>query len=110
MKSSKLSLLATVAILFTPVAAFAQDSQVNVQNNSNSAAAIGTGNTIVQDTTQVSDQAQLGIGGYDTPDAQLSIQDNANSAAAIGHGNTVVQDADQYNTQTQVDVGSYLPY
>ena len=112
MKSSKLSLLATVAILFTPVAAFAQDSQVNVQNNSNSAAAVGTGNLIIQDTTQVSDQTQLGIGGYgyDAPDAQVSIQDNANSAAAIGHGNAIVQDADQYNTQTQVDLGGYFPY
>ena len=49
MKSSKLSLLATVAILFTPVAAFAQDSQVSVQGNQNSAAAIGT---------------QLDVGGY----------------------------------------------
>ncbi len=112
MKTSKLSLLATVAILFTPVAAFAQDSQVSVQNNSNSAAAVGTGNLIIQDTTQVSDQTQLGIGGYgyDAPDAQVSIQDNANSAAAIGHGNTIVQDADQYNTQTQIDVDGYLPY
>ncbi len=109
---SKLGLLATVAVLFTPVAAFAQDSQVSVQNNSNSAAAVGTGNFIYQDTTQVSDQTQLGIGGYgyDAPDAQVSIQDNANSAAAIGHGNTIVQDADQYNTQTQVDVDGYLPY
>jgi hypothetical protein len=114
MKSSKLGLLATVAILFTPVAAFAQDSQVSVQGNQNSAAAVGTGNVILQDTNQVSDQTQVGIDGYgygyDAPDAQLSIQDNTNEAAAIGHGNTVVQDADQYNTQTQVDVGGYLPY
>ena len=112
MKTSKLSLLATVAILFTPVAAFAQDSQVSVQNNSNSAAAVGTGNFIYQDTTQVSDQTQLGLDGYgyNAPDAQVSIQDNANSAAAIGHGNTIIQDADQYNTQTQVDVDGYLPY
>ncbi len=112
MKSSKLGLLATVAILFTPVAAFAQDSQVNVQNNSNSAAAVGTGNLILQDTTQVSNQTQLGIGGYgyDAPDAQLSIQGNSNSAAAIGHGNFIRQDATQVNNQTQVDVGGYLPY
>jgi glycerate kinase len=110
MKSSQLSILATVLFAFVPIAAFAQDSQVNVQNNSNSAAAVGTGNLIIQDTTQVSDQTQLGIGGYDTPDAQLSIQDNSNEAAAIGHGNTIVQDVDQYNGQTQVDVGGYLPH
>jgi hypothetical protein len=112
MKSSKLGLLATVAILFTPVAAFAQDAQTSVQSNTNSAAAIGTGNLIYQDANQVSDQTQVGIDGYgyDAPDAQLSIQDNANSGAAVGHGNAVVQGADQYNTQTQVDVGGYLPY
>ncbi len=109
--SLKLGLLA-IAILFTPVAAFAQDSQVSVQNNSNSAAAIGTGNFIYQDTTQVSNQNQLDIGGYgyDAPDAQLSIQNNSNSAAAIGHGNAVIQDTTQINNQTQVDLGSYLPY
>jgi opacity protein-like surface antigen len=112
MKSSKLGLIATVAILFTPVAAFAQDAQTSVQSNTNSAAAIGTGNVILQDANQVSDQTQVGIGGYgyDAPDAQLSIQGNTNEAAAIGHGNAVVQGADQYNTQTQVDVGGYLPY
>ena len=112
MKASKLSILATVAVIFTPVAAFAQDSQVSVQNNSNSAAAIGTGNLVIQDTTQVSNQNQLDLGGYgyDTPDAQVSIQDNSNSAAAIGHGNTIVQDATQVNNQTQVDLGGYLPH
>ena len=42
MKSSKLGILATVAVLFTPVAAGAQDSQTSIQTNSNSAAAVGT--------------------------------------------------------------------
>ncbi len=116
MKASKLSILATVAVLFTPVAAFAQDSQVSVQGNHNSAAAVGNGNFIYQDATQASNQTQIdGLGygygyGYDAPDSQVSIQDNANSAAAIGHGNTIVQDATQLNNQTQVDVGGYLPH
>ena len=114
MKTSKLTILATVAVLFTPVAAFAQDSQLNVQSNSNSAAAIGTGNLVIQDTTQVSNQNQLDFGGYgygyDAPDAQVSIQDNSNSAAAIGNGNTIVQDATQVNNQNQVDLGGYLPH
>ena len=112
MKTSKLTILATVAVLFTPVAAFAQDSQLNVQSNSNSAAAIGTGNLVIQDTTQVSNQNQLDLGGYgyDAPDAQVSIQDNSNSAAAIGNGNTIIQDATQVNNQTQVDLGGYLPH
>ncbi len=114
MKASKLTLLATVAVLFTPIAAFAQDSQVSVQGNSNSAAAVGHGNTIIQDATQASNQTQVdgyGYGyGYDAPDAQLSIQSNSNEAAAIGNGNTIVQDATQLNNQTQVDVGGYLPH
>ena len=111
MKSTKLGLLATVAILFTPVAAFA-DNQMSVQGNHNSAAAVGTGNFILQDTTQVSDQTQLDVGGYgyETPDSQLSIQSNQSEAAAIGHGNTIFQDTDQYSDQTQVDVGGYLPH
>ena len=109
MKASKLGILATVAVLFTPVAAFAQDSQVSVQGNSNSATAVGYGNTIYQDATQASNQTQVdGYGyGYDAPDAQVSIQDNSNSAAAIGNGNTIVQDATQINNQTQVDLGGY---
>ena len=111
MKSSKLTILATVAILFTPVAAFA-DNQMSVQDNSHSAAAVGTNNLVIQDTTQMSDQTQLDIGGYgyESPDAQLSIQSNQSEAAAIGHGNTIYQDTDQYSGQTQVDVDGYLPY
>ncbi len=112
MKTSKLGILATVAVLFTPVAAFANDSQVSVQNNSNSAAAVGTGNFIYQDSTQLSNQNQLDVGGvgygYDAPDAQLSIQNNSNDAAAIGHGNTIYQDNTQLNNQNQVDVGGYI--
>ena len=111
MKSTKLGILATVAILFTPVAAFA-DNQMSVQGNHNSAAAVGTGNFILQDTTQVSDQTQLDVGGYgyETPDSQLSIQSNQSEAAAIGHGNAIYQDTDQYSDQTQVDVDGYLPH
>ncbi len=115
MKASKLSILATVVLAFAPISAFAQDSQVSVQGNHNSAAAVGYGNTIYQDATQASNQTQVdgyGYGyGYDAPDAQLSIQGNANSAAAIGNGNTIVQDATQLNNQTQVDLGGYsLPH
>ncbi len=40
MKASKLGILATIAVLFTPVAAFANDSQVSVQGNQNSATPI----------------------------------------------------------------------
>ena len=111
MKKSTFGILATVALAFTPVAAFAQDAQTSVQTNSNSAAAVGYGNTILQNTDQYSNQTQVDVGGYgygyDAPDSQLSIQGNANEAAAIGGGNVIVQDADQYNNQTQVDVDGY---
>lgn len=52
MKSSKLGLLATVAVFFTPVAAFAQDSQESLQINNSAGSAAGYGNVIYQDTTQ----------------------------------------------------------
>ncbi len=112
MKTSKLSLLATIAVLFTPVAAFAQDSQVSVQGNHNSAAAVGYGNSIYQNAAQDSYQTQVGVDGYgygyDAPDAQLSIQNNSNEAAAIGSHNTIYQNAAQDSYQTQVDVGGYV--
>ncbi len=111
MKKSTFGILATVALAFTPVAAFAQDAQTSVQTNSNSAAAVGYGNTILQNADQYSNQTQVDLDGYgygyDTPDAQLSIQGNSNEAAAIGEHNVIVQDAGQYNNQTQVDVGGY---
>ncbi len=109
MKKSTFGILATVALALTPVAAFAQDAQTSVQTNSNSAAAVGYGNTIYQDATQASNQTQLdGVGyGYDGYDAQLSVQGNSNEAAAIGDGNAIVQDATQLNNQTQVDLDGY---
>ena len=109
MKKSTFGILATLALAFTPVAAFAQDSQTSVQTNSNSAAAVGDYNTVIQDANQSSDQLQVGADGYgyyghpDTPDAQLSIQGNTNEAAAIGSGNLIDQYAGQDNVQTQVD-------
>jgi hypothetical protein len=108
MKKSTFGILATIALAFSPVAAFAQDSQANVQTNSNSAAAVGDYNTVVQDANQNSEQLQVGADGYgyghpETPDAQLSIQGNTNEAAAIGDGNLIDQYAGQESDQTQLD-------
>jgi hypothetical protein len=102
-------LIATAAIVLCPLTAFAQNAQTNVQNSSNSAAAVGTGNYIEQNTNQHSNQTQLDVNGYPTPSSQVSIQDNANSAAAIGNYNAIQQNAAQSSSQTNVDVGSYLP-
>ena len=112
MKKSTFGILATVALAFTPIAAFA-DNQTSVQGNYNSAAGVGYGNVIVQDADQDSYQNQVdGYGyGYDAPDSQLSIQNNANEAAAIGEHNAIIQNADQDNYQTQVDFDAYpVPY
>ncbi|MEL6438658.1 MAG: hypothetical protein AAFQ80_05300 [Cyanobacteria bacterium J06621_8] len=111
MKKSTLALLTTV-IAFSPLAAFAQDSQTSIQQNTNSAAAVGTANFIQQDAVQANIQDQLDLGGYGytTPDAQTSVQINANEAAAVGNFNVIDQDASQTSVQDQVDVNQYLPY
>ncbi|MEL6438652.1 MAG: hypothetical protein AAFQ80_05270 [Cyanobacteria bacterium J06621_8] len=111
MKKSTLALLTTV-IAFSPLAAFAQDSQTSIQQNTNSAAAVGTANFIDQNATQHNLQQQLDIGGYGytTPEAQTSAQINANEAAAVGDFNYIDQDASQTSVQDQVDVNQYLPY
>jgi hypothetical protein len=112
MKKSTLGIL-TAIIAFAPLTAFAQDAQTNIQSNTNSAAAVGSGNFINQSATQNSVQNQLDLGAYGvpaTPEAQTSVQVNANEAAAIGNGNVIDQNAIQNSTQGQVDVNQYLPY
>ena len=111
MKKSTLAFLTTV-IAFAPLAAFAQDSSTSIQDNTNSAAAIGTANYIDQNATQINIQDQLDIGGYGytTPEAQTSAQINVNEAAAVGDFNYIDQDATQTNIQDQVDVNQYLPH
>ena len=111
MKKSTLGIL-TAVIAFSPLAAFAQDAQTSIQDNTNSAAAVGTGNLIHQNADQFSAQDQLDLGGYGytTPDAQTSVQVNDNEAAAVGGFNVIDQDATQTNIQDQVDVNQYLPY
>ena len=107
-----LSLL-TAVIAFSPLAAFAQDAQTSIQQNTNSAAAVGVGNLIDQNATQTSVQDQFDFGAYGvpaTPDAQTSVQVNGNEAAAIGDYNYIGQDATQTSVQDQVDVNQYLPY
>ena len=111
MKKSTLALLTTV-IAFAPITAFAQDSSTSIQNNTNSAAAVGTANYIDQDAAQHNLQQQLDLGAYgipSTPDAQTSVQINANEAAAVGDYNVIDQDATQTNIQDQVDLNQYLP-
>jgi hypothetical protein len=109
MKKS-LGIIATVALAFSPVAVFAQETQLNIQGASNSGAAVGTGNFVNQNIDQTSFQDQFSVDGYypsADPQAQISVQDASNSGAAIGHGNFVNQDIDQVSGQFQTDVGGY---
>ena len=111
MKKSTLAFLTTV-IAFSPLTAFAQNTSTSIQTNSNSAAAVGTGNLVIQDATQLSvqDQLSLDANGIPTaPNAQTSVQLNANEAAAIGNYNIIDQDATQTSVQGQVDIEQYLP-
>jgi hypothetical protein len=112
MKKATLSIL-TAAIAFSPLTAFAQDAQTSIQSNTNSAAAVGDANLILQNANQNNHQQQLGLDAYGvptTPGTQTSVQGNANSAAGIGNYNVIGQDATQNSTQGQVDVNQYLPY
>ena len=111
MKKSTLALLTSV-IALSPLTAFAQDTSTSIQTNSNSGAAVGTGNLVIQDATQTSIQNQLDLGSYGipaTPNAQTSVQVNANEAAAVGNYNVIDQDATQTSVQGQVDIEQYLP-
>jgi hypothetical protein len=100
MKKSTFGLIATAAMIFTPVAAFAQDSQQNLQINHSGAAAVGEGNFINQTVDQYSQQGQYGY-GYTDPSTQSSIQDNTSEASAVGDYNVINQDTYQQNYQNQ---------
>ena len=111
MKKSTLGIL-TAAIALSPLTAFAQDAQTSIQTNTNSAAAVGESNLILQNADQASYQDQLNLGAYGiptTPEVQTSVQGNGNDAAAIGGYNVIDQDATQTNVQGQVDVQQYIP-
>jgi hypothetical protein len=104
-------IISTLALAFSPVAAFGQGVEQNIQRASNSGAAIGYDNYVQQDITQFNNQQQLGLDGYFNPQGQVSVQDAANSGVANGQYNNLIQGVDQYNGQGQVDVNSYInPY
>jgi hypothetical protein len=97
-------LIVTAAVTLIPMSAFAQQAQINSQNASNSAAAVGVGNTVIQNTDQMSIQNQFGADGYyngSDPQLQVNQQNAKNSGAAIGTNNTVIQNIDQNSLQQQ---------
>lgn len=110
MKKS-LSLIATITLVLAPVTAFAQNAQVSIQESSNSAAAVGTNNLIMQNNSQTSVQNGLGIGNYNSPSTQQSIQQSHNKAAAIGNNNVIGQNNQQHSVQNQAGINTYFnPY
>ena len=111
MKKSTFGLLATAAMILTPVAAFAQDSQSNLQINRSDAAAVGVGNFVNQNTVQESYQDQFDLNGYySEPSVQNSIQDNASAASAVGEHNVINQGTHQYSGQTNTSIDTYSDY
>jgi hypothetical protein len=102
-KSHIFGVLAAV-VAIAPGAAFAGQVQNNQQNINQSGAAVGSGNTVVNQANQQAVQNALkikkgyhyGSGGYQ---GQRSGQNIGQSGAAVGEGNTVVNTATQRAVQ-----------
>jgi hypothetical protein len=99
-------LIATFALVFSPIAAMAGEAQVSSQKAVNSGVASGTGNMVIQNNDLSNVQNQLDVDGY-LKDAgaqtQVNSQSAVNSGAAIGHGNNVIQNNDLDSVQNQAD-------
>ncbi|MGL5806733.1 MAG: hypothetical protein ACRC2R_20200 [Xenococcaceae cyanobacterium] len=102
--------IATIVLTFAPVAAFAQQTQVNSQSSKNNAAAVGRNNTVIQNTQQDSIQNGIDVNQYlhgngGDPQTQINRQDSENSAAAVGDSNLLIQKTMQESMQQQGQVG-----
>jgi CCR4-NOT transcriptional regulation complex NOT5 subunit len=102
-----LSLISLSIIALFPIAAFAQNSNVSVQQSSNSATAVGGNNVIIQRNDQSNIQNNLGIGYGSTPGVQQSVQQSHNEAAAIGNNNVIQQHSQQQNVQNRLGINGY---
>jgi hypothetical protein len=104
MSNKYFGLIATVALTLSPVAVFAQETQINSQGASNSGVASGVGNTVVQNVDQDSLQNQVDVDAYfhgNDPQLQINSQQGSNSGAAVGAGNLMIQNVDQDSLQNQ---------
>jgi hypothetical protein len=93
-----LSLVLTTAIGFTAISARA-DEQVNTQVTNQSAGAVGNGNTIFQDSQQISVQQQKRTGRSSDGTLQDSLQQTDQAAGAVGNDNYIEQRSSQMNIQ-----------
>jgi hypothetical protein len=105
-------IISTLALTLSPVAAFAQQAQSNVQAGSNQALTQGVGNLTNQAVSNDLTQTQLDLDGYGIdPQIQNSVQAGQNTGITQGYGNVTNQgvsnSADQF--QTDIDIPVY-PY
>jgi opacity protein-like surface antigen len=97
-------IISTLALALSPVAAFAQQAQSNVQAGSNAAVTQGYGNYTNQAVTNDLTQTQLDLGGYGIdPQIQQSVQAGQNKNATLGIGNVTNQNVTNSADQLQSD-------
>ena len=113
-KSTTLGLIATFALTFSPLAAFAQsfNGQHNIQGGTQTNAAVGAGNSSHQIGILNSDQQQVNVNGSDYPTVnnQVSVQDLLQEQALIGDHNDGQQVGVFDNSQHQLNVNPSVPY
>ncbi|BAU64434.1 hypothetical protein STA3757_18060 [Stanieria sp. NIES-3757] len=103
-------IISTLALTLSPVAAFAQQAQSNVQAGSNAAVTQGYGNYTNQAVSNDLTQTQLDVDGYGIdPQIQQSVQAGQNQSATFGTGNVTNQGVYNSADQLQSDF-DYLPY
>ena len=112
-KSTTLGLIATVALTFSPLAAFANglNHQDSFQGAAQTSATVGTGNTNVQfgNLDSYQDQANFHTGKSPTVNLQSSQQHLQQEAAVIGDKNHSLQFGDLNNHQSQFDANPPVP-
>ncbi|BAU64775.1 hypothetical protein STA3757_21500 [Stanieria sp. NIES-3757] len=98
-------IISTLALALSPVAAFAQQAQSNVQAGSNQALTQGVGNVTNQAVSNDLTQTQLDLGGYGIdPQIQNSVQAGQNTGITQGYGNYTNQGVDNSASQYQSDI------
>lgn len=102
-----LSLFSSLVLVLIPTTAWAQNTNISVQESSNSAVVVGSGNVVKQNNTQSNIQYNLGT----IPNTQQSVQQSRNEAAAIGNNNVILQNSQQHNVQNRFGNNTYRhPY
>lgn len=91
-------------MILTPTVSWAQNTNVSIQESSNSTIVVG-GGTVNQRNSQSNFQNYFG--SHNTPSRQESIQRSRNNAAAMGNNNFIEQNSQQQNFQNRFNQNSY---